>query len=63
MLHYFCRILYFPYIYILKWILKEQGVDWIHLAQDRIQWRAYEHGNEHSGSIKDGKFLNQLSDY
>jgi hypothetical protein len=26
---------------ILKWILKEvcEDVDWIHLAQDRIQWR------------------------
>jgi hypothetical protein len=28
------------------------GVDWIDLAQDRDQWRALEHGNEPSGSIK-----------
>jgi hypothetical protein len=29
------------------------GMDWIHLAQDRDQWRACcEHGNEPSGSIK-----------
>jgi hypothetical protein len=28
-------------------------VDWIHLAQDRDQWRALvKHGNETSGSIK-----------
>jgi len=34
-----------------------EGVDWMHLAQDRDQWRAvYEHGNEHSGSIKGGEF-------
>jgi hypothetical protein len=27
---------------LLKWILKQQnvGVDWIHLTQDRDQWRA-----------------------
>jgi hypothetical protein len=31
-----------------------EGVDWIHLAQDRDQWRALEHGNETSGSIKGG---------
>jgi len=23
---------------ILKWILKKYGVDWIQLAQDRVQW-------------------------
>jgi hypothetical protein len=32
-------------------------VDWIHWAQDRDRWRVREHGNEHSGSIKCGKFL------
>jgi urocanate hydratase len=25
---------------ILKWILKKQVVDWIQLAQDRVQWQA-----------------------
>jgi len=34
-----------------------EGVVWIQLAQDRDQWRAVcEHGNETSGSIKDGCF-------
>jgi hypothetical protein len=33
--------------------------NWIQLAQDRVQWRAFcEHGNETSGSIKKaGYFL------
>jgi hypothetical protein len=34
-------------------------VNWMHLAQDRDQWRAY----EHSVSIKVRKFLDYLSDY
>jgi hypothetical protein len=30
-----------------------EGMDWMHLAQDRGHWRAlFEHGDEHSGSIK-----------
>jgi hypothetical protein len=41
--------------------LKEIGwesVDWIYLAQDRDQWLDFcEHGNEPSGSIKYGRFL------
>jgi hypothetical protein len=33
------------------------GVDWIHLAQDRVQWGdSYEHDKKPSGSIKDGEF-------
>jgi hypothetical protein len=28
------------------------GRDWIDLAQDRNQWRARGHSNEHSGAIK-----------
>jgi hypothetical protein len=28
------------------------GVDWIHVAQDRDQWRTREHGIEPSRSIK-----------
>jgi hypothetical protein len=34
-----------------------EGVDWIHLAQDRNHWRSSDHGNEHLGSIKGGEFL------
>jgi hypothetical protein len=34
------------------------GMDWIDLAQNRDQWRAlYEHGNEHSASIKHREIL------
>jgi hypothetical protein len=33
-------------------------LDWMHLAQDRGQWQAlFEDGNEPSGSIKSGEFL------
>jgi hypothetical protein len=32
-------------------------MDLIHLSQNKDQWGAvYEHGNEHSGSIKGGEF-------
>jgi hypothetical protein len=34
-----------------------RGVDWIRLSQDRDQWRA-----PTFGSIKDGEFLDELSD-
>jgi len=38
-------------------------VDWIHLAQDRNQWRGCcEHGKEPSGSLKGGEFVDWLSD-
>jgi hypothetical protein len=35
-----------------------EGVDWMHLAKDGGKWRGCcEHGNEPSGSIKGGEFL------
>ena len=43
--------------------LKEVGLgyeDWIGLAQDRDRWRALVSGEEPSGSIKRGEFLDQL---
>ena len=43
--------------------LQEVGLgyeDWIGLAQDRDRWRACECGEEPSGSIKRGEFLDQL---
>jgi hypothetical protein len=39
----------------IKMDLRERGwdcVDWIHMAQDRDQWWALEHGIEPSGSRK-----------
>jgi hypothetical protein len=40
-----------------------EGADWIPLAQDRDQWWAVVNMvNEISGSIKDGEFLDSLSD-
>jgi hypothetical protein len=36
-------------------------VDWIHLAQDKDRWSSCEHGDEPSGSIKCGNFLDWLS--
>jgi hypothetical protein len=38
-----------------------EGVDGIHLAQDREWWRALM--TYLSGSIKDGEFPDELSDY
>jgi hypothetical protein len=32
-----------------------EGVEWMHLAQDRDQW--HKHSNELLGSIKGGEFL------
>jgi hypothetical protein len=34
-----------------------EGVDWMHLAQDRGQWLTCEHGNDPLGSIKGRDFL------
>jgi hypothetical protein len=39
-----------------------EGVDYVHPAQDRDQWCSCEHGNKFLGSIKAGKFLDQLSE-
>jgi hypothetical protein len=33
------------------------GADWIDLAQDRDRWRAVLYGDEPSGSMKCGEFL------
>jgi hypothetical protein len=45
----------------IRIVLREIGwecVDWIYLTQDRDRWRAVcGHGNESSGSIKGGEFL------
>ena len=44
----------------IKMDLEEVGrgcEDWMELAQDRNGWRALEYGNELSGSIKCGEFL------
>jgi len=38
-------------------------VKWIHLAQNRDQWRALVNTIETSVSIRDGEFLDQLSQY
>jgi hypothetical protein len=35
------------------------GVDWIDLYQDKDRWWNFESGNEPSGSIKCGEFLDQ----
>jgi hypothetical protein len=38
--------------------------NWIHLPQDKNQWPgSCGHGNEPSGSIKGGEFLDSLIDY
>ena len=38
------------------------GMDWIDMAQDKGQLAGTcEYGNEHSGSIKRGEFLDQLN--
>jgi hypothetical protein len=40
---------------ILKWILKKQGdAEWIHLAQDRVQFSTLESGNEFFEPINGG---------
>jgi hypothetical protein len=46
------------------WEIGWEGVDLIHLAQDRDQWLGpSEHSNEHLGSIRGREFLYKLSDY
>jgi hypothetical protein len=37
-------------------------MDGINLPEDRDQWRALEHSNDPSGSIKVWEFIYQLSD-
>jgi hypothetical protein len=44
--------------------MRWEGVDWMHLAQDRDQVaETCEHGNEPLSSIQEGEFLEQISDY
>jgi hypothetical protein len=40
-----------------------EDVRWIHLAHDNQMAHCCEHGNEPSGSIKGGEFLDKLSVY
>jgi hypothetical protein len=44
---------------ILKWIFIkwDRSIDWIDMAQDRDRWWARKGGNEPSGSIICGEFL------
>jgi hypothetical protein len=45
---------------IIKWILTGcESVDWIHLAQDKIQWCVY---IDMLTYLQGGEFLDQLSD-
>jgi general stress protein YciG len=47
------------YNYSVHYKNKRQGVDWTHLAQDRDKWQAVSRkGDETSGSIKRGNFMN-----
>jgi hypothetical protein len=47
---------------ILKWISEfEGGVEWIHRARDRDQWRYLVNNNEDSGSVKCREFLECLN--
>jgi len=46
--------------YNIKTVLKKisyDGVEWIHLARDRVQWRVLVNSNEVSGFIQDRNFL------
>jgi hypothetical protein len=49
----------------IKMDYREIGIDganWIQLAQDMVQWRACEHGNESPGSIRKRDIFDKLSD-
>jgi hypothetical protein len=51
----------------IKMIIEEigcDGVDWIQMTQDKVQWQAFVNtGNKSSGSMKGREFLHQLSNY
>jgi hypothetical protein len=51
----------------IKIFIKVMGcrrvVDWIHLVQDRVQWRGIVNINALSSSVKREKFIEFLSDY
>jgi hypothetical protein len=42
-----------------RFLILRCEVDWVHLADDNVQWWAL----ENTGAIKRGEFLNQLRDY
>jgi len=35
-----------------------EDMEWIHLAQNRVQWQACKHSNKSSGSTKSTKLCN-----
>jgi hypothetical protein len=41
----------------------EEGMDWIQVAHNRVQWQSYKHGNQFACSIKGRKFHNLLNDF
>jgi hypothetical protein len=43
--------------------LNDVGRDWIHVGQDRDIIGSSECSDEHSYSVKDGKFLDYLSNF
>jgi archaeosine-15-forming tRNA-guanine transglycosylase len=45
----------------VRFIIEREGVQWIHMAQDRPRWRYLVSGNETSGSTKGEEFLDQLT--
>jgi hypothetical protein len=41
----------------IKMNLGYEDVDWVQLAQDKVQWRHLVNGNEHAGVIRGVEFL------
>jgi hypothetical protein len=51
-----CRLEDSLFIYLKE--TGHEGMNWVHLTQDSIQWRVF---RDHSNSIQTGKFCGQLS--